>query len=46
MVRWSRVVAAAMLDGSGSEFSRDKAAVMSLLFERPLSENAIRDCVA
>ena len=44
--RWSRVVAAAMLDGSGSEFSRVKAAVMSLLFERPLSENAIRDCVA
>jgi len=43
--RWAKVVAASLLTGSGGEFARVKHAVSALLFERPLSENAIRDCV-
>jgi len=43
--RWAKTVAASVLTGSGGDFARVKHAVSALLFERPLSENAIRDCV-
>lgn len=43
--RWAKIVAASVLTGSGGDFARVKHAVSALLFERPLSENAIRDCV-
>ena len=44
--RWTRLVAASAMSEDGGEFARLKGAVSALLHERPLSENAMRECVA
>jgi hypothetical protein len=43
--RWSRIVGASMMGGSGGDIVRLRNALAALLHERPLSRNALQECV-